>query len=109
MRQWQEMFFDKRYSSTCLRYRKSCQTTCNTPSACCPEFTPDFIRLAESYGAKAIRVKRKEEIRTALEEAKNTLKVPTLIEFIIEPEANVFPIVPPGKPLSDMVMGDSDE
>lgn len=109
VRQWQEMFFDKRYSSTCLRYRKSCQTTCNTPSACCPEYTPDFIRLAESYGAKAIRVKRKEEIRTALEEAKNTRKVPTLIEFIIEPEANVFPIVPPGKPLSDMVMGDSDE
>lgn len=109
VRQWQEMFFDKRYSSTCLRYRKSCQTTCNTPSACCPEYTPDFIRLAESYGAKAIRVKRKEEIRTALEEAKNTLKVPTLIEFIIEPEANVFPIVPPGKPLSDMVMRDSDE
>lgn len=109
VRQWQEMFFDKRYSSTCLRYRKSCRTTCNTPSACCPEYTPDFIRLAESYGAKAIRVKRKEEIRTALEEAKNTPKVPTLIEFIIEPEANVFPIVPPGKPLSDMVMGDSDE
>lgn len=109
VRQWQEMFFDKRYSSTCLRYRKSCRTICNTPSACCPEYTPDFIRLAESYGAKAIRVKRKEEIRTALEEAKNTPKVPTLIEFIIEPEANVFPIVPPGKPLSDMVMGDSDE
>lgn len=109
VRQWQEMFFDKRYSSTCLRYRKSCQTTCNTPSACCPEYTPDFIRLAESYGAKAIRVKRKEEISTALEEAKNTPKVPTLIEFIIDPEANVFPIVPPGKPLSDMVMGDSDE
>ena len=81
----------------------------NLQYAVCLEYTPDFIRLAESYGAKAIRVKRKEEIRTALEEAKNTPKVPTLIEFIIEPEANVFPIVPPGKPLSDMVMGESDE
>lgn len=107
VRQWQEMFFDKRYSSTCLRYRKSCSATCNSPSAGCPEYTPDFIRLAESYGAKAIRVKRYEEIKTALEEAKKTPKIPTVIEFIIEPEENVLPIVPPGNPLCDMMMGGS--
>lgn len=105
VRQWQEMFFEKRYSSTCLRYRKSCSTTCNTPSACCPEYTPDFIRLAESYGAKAIRVQRYDEIKIALEEAKNTSKIPTVIEFIIEPEENVLPIVPPGNPLGDMILG----
>ena len=108
VRQWQEMFFNKHYSSVCLRYRKSCHVTCNTPSASCPEYIPDFIRLAESYGAKAIRVRRYEEIKTALEEAKNTQNVPTVIEFVIEPEENVFPIVPPGNPLSDMVMGDDD-
>lgn len=107
VRQWQEMFFDKRYSSTCLRYRKSCSATCNSPSAGCPEYTPDFIRLAESYGAKAIRVKRYEEIKTALEEAKKTPKIPTVIEFIIEPEENVLPIVPHGNPLCDMMMGGS--
>ena len=105
VRQWQEMFFDKRYSSTCLRYRKSCTATCNTPSVCCPEYTPDFIRLAESYGAKAIRVRKQEEIETALLMAKNTKKVPTVIEFMIEREENVLPIVPPGNPLSDMIMG----
>lgn len=105
VRQWQEMFFDKRYSSTCLRYRRSCSATCNTPSACCPEYTPDFIRLAKSYGAKAIRVQRFEDIQKALEEAKATPKIPTVIEFIIEPEENVLPIVPPGNPLSDMIMG----
>lgn len=105
VRQWQEMFFDKRYSSTCLRYRKSCPIPCNAPSANCPEYTPDFIQLAKSYGAKAIRVRQCEEIKTALEEAKKTPKVPTVIEFIIEPEENVFPIVPPGNPLSDMRMG----
>lgn len=107
VRQWQEMFFDKRYSSTCLRYRKSCSAICNSPSAGCPEYTPDFIRLAESYGAKAIRVKRYEEIKTALEEAKKTPKIPTVIEFIIEPEENVLPIVPPRNPLCDMMMGGS--
>lgn len=105
VRQWQEMFFDKRYSSTCLRYRKSCSITCNCPSACCPEYIPDFIRLAESYGARALRVQRYEDIKVALKKAKNTRKVPTLIEFIIEPEENVLPIVPPGNPLSDMIMG----
>ncbi len=108
VRQWQEMFFNKRYSSTCLRYRKSCTLTCNTPSACCPEYTPDFIRLAESYGANAIRVQRFDDIKTALENAKATKKVPTVIEFIIEPEENVLPIVPPGNPLSDMIMGGVD-
>lgn len=105
VRQWQEMFYDKRYSSTCMRYRKSCSATCNMPSACCPEYTPDFVRLAESYGAKAIRVQRYEEIESALLEAKNTKKIPTVIEFIIEREENVLPIVPPGNPLNDMIMG----
>ena len=105
VRQWQEMFYKKRYSCTCLRYRKSCATFCNTPSASCPEYIPDFVRLAESYGAKAFRVQRPEDIKTTLEEAKGTKKVPTVIEFIIDPEENVLPIVPPGNPLSDMIMG----
>ena len=105
VRQWQEMFYKKRYSCTCLRYRKSCATFCNTPSASCPEYIPDFVRLAESYGAKAFRVQRPEDIKTTLEEAKDTKKMPTVIEFIIDPEENVLPIVPPGNPLSDMIMG----
>lgn len=109
VRQWQEMFFDKRYVSTCLRYRRSCSVTCNTPSASCPEYTPDFIRLAESYGAKAIRVQCREEIENALLEAKNTKKIPTVIEFIIEREENVFPIVPPGNSLRDMIMGGAEK
>ena len=104
VRQWQEMFYAKRYSCTCLRYRKSCPEICNTPSSECPEYIPDFIRLAESFGAKAIRVKQQKEIRPALEEAKHTQKIPTVIEFLIEPETNVFPIVPPGNALRDMVL-----
>lgn len=104
VRQWQEMFFKKRYSSTCLRYRKSCSAACNTPNACCPEYTPDFIRLAESYGAQGIRVKDIESIEPALQKAKENKKTPTIIEFIIEREENVLPIVPPGNPLSDMIM-----
>lgn len=105
VRQWQELFFNKRYSCTCLRYRKSCDCNCSRPSDACPEYTPDFVRLAESYGAKAIRVENYEEIEHALLVAKNTKTVPTVIEFMIEREENVLPIVPPGNALNDMIMG----
>ena len=108
VRQWQEMFFDRRYSSTCMRYRKSCPNSCNSPTECCPEYTPDFIKLAESYGAKGIRIIKENEIVSALETTKHTLKVPTVIEFIIEPEENVMPIVPPGNALDDMILESED-
>ena len=108
VRQWQEMFFDRRYSSTCMRYRKSCPNSCNSPTECCPEYTPDFIKLAESYGAKGIRITKENEIVSAPETAKHTLKVPTVIEFIIEPEENVMPIVPPGNALNDMILESED-
>lgn len=104
VRQWQEMFYDKRYSSTCMRYRKSCEIGCNTPNKCCPEYTPDFVRLAESYGAKGIRVTKAQDIETALITAKANKKTPTIIEFIIDREINVMPIVPPGNSLEDMIL-----
>lgn len=109
VRQWQEMFYGKRYSSTCLRRRVDCPLECSSPMEHCPVFTPDFIKLAESYGAKGIRVSRQEDIRAALEQAAQETKVPTLIEFIIEREENVLPMVPPGNPLSDMIMSGGDQ
>lgn len=103
VRQWQGMFFDKRYFGTCLRYRKSCGTCCGFSSDC-PPYTPDFIRLAESYGAKGIRVFKEDQIHWALETAKNTKALPTVIEFIINREDCVMPIVPPGNALEDMIL-----
>lgn len=104
VRQWQEMFFNKRYSSTCMRYRRSCPNSCNSPNDDCPEYTPDFIRLAESYGARGIRVTSEKEIAAALKMARDTSKVPTVIEFIIDREENVLPIVPPGNALDNMIL-----
>ena len=66
VRQWQQMFYDKRYSSTCMRYRKSCPIACNQPYEDCPPYTPDFIKVAESYGAYGIRVEKAEQIEQAL-------------------------------------------
>ncbi len=104
VRQWQEMFYDRLYSSTCMRYRRSCETGCNAPNHHCPKYTPDFIALAESYGANGVRVTKAEEIETALISAKQNTKTPTVIEFIIGREVNVMPIVPPGNPLYDMIL-----
>lgn len=103
VRQWQEMFYERRYSSTCMRCRRSCEIGCNQPDQCCPAYTPDFVALAESYGAKGIRVAKAEDIKTALTSATQNTKTPTVIEFIIDREVNVMPIVPPGNPLSDMI------
>ena len=108
VRQWQEMFYERRYSSTCMRYRRSCETGCNRPDHGCPEYTPDFIALAESYGAKGIRVIKAEDIKAALLNAKQNKKTPTIIEFIIDREANVMPIVPPGNPLHEMIPSVND-
>lgn len=104
VRQWQEMFYKKRYSSTCLRYRKSCAQNCKNADIECPKYTPDFVKLAQSYDAKGIRVNKTEDIERAFEEAKSNNKGPTIIEFIIEKEANVLPIVPGGNSLSEMIM-----
>lgn len=106
VRQWQEMFYNRHYSSTCMRYRKSCRTDCNMPRINCPEYTPDFIKLAESYGAKGVRVTKVEDIKNAFDFAKQNTKVPTIIEFIIDREINVMPMVPPGNPLNDMILED---
>lgn len=106
VRQWQELFYNRRYSATCMRYRRSCRTGCNEPDHCCPEYTPDFVRLAESYGATGIRVTRPKDITNALLCAKQNTKTPTVIEFIIDREANVIPIVPPGNSLKDMMLND---
>ena len=104
VRQWQEMFYNKRYSSTCLRYRKSCEKNCESKKICCPEYTPNFVKLAESYGAKGIRVTKRNEVEKAFKEAKKNKKVPTVIEFIIDESLNVLPMVPPGNTLKDMIL-----
>ena len=101
VRQWQKLFYGKRYGMTNLRagalYRR-------TNGEQMPEYTPDFVKLAESYGAKGIRVTKREEIAAAFEAAKAETKVPTLIEFIIDPEDLVYPMIQPGGTLEEMIM-----
>lgn len=104
VRQMQQLFYGKRYEATCLRRRKGCPRDCKGPNEKCPPYTPDFIKLAESYGAKGIRVFREEEIAPALEQAKKN-NVTTIIEFMIATEDIVLPMVKGGNPMSEMILG----
>lgn len=101
VRQWQKLFYGKRYSMTNL---KAGALSRRTEGREFPEYTPDFIKLAESYGAKGIRVTKREEIAPAFEEAKKNTKAPTIIEFILDPEEMVYPMIKPGGTLEDMIM-----
>lgn len=103
VRQWQELFYKKRYSSTCLKYRRSCSRNCGSKEAC-PKYTPDFVKLTESYDALGIRVETEEEMDKAFAMADKNRKAPTMIEFIIDERINVSPMVPGGKPLNEMIM-----
>jgi acetolactate synthase-1/2/3 large subunit len=106
VRQWQELFFDKRYSSTCLNRRPSCPPECKHPGDNCLVYNPDFVKLAEAYDAVGIRVTKPEEVKPALMEAGKSKNRPVLIDFLIEHEANVWPMVPPGGANKDMLLGE---
>lgn len=91
VRQWQSLFYKGRYSYTDM----SCQ--------------PDFVKLAEAYGAVGIRVTKTEEVEGALREALQVTDRPVIIDFWVEREANVYPMVPPGESLLNMLGGELDE
>lgn len=106
VRQMQKMFYDKRYSSTCLRYSKSCKRQCVTDGTCAgADYLPDFVKLAESYRADGIRVVSEEEIEPAFRRAAANTDRPTVIEFVIDCDYDVYPMVPGGKALTDMLFG----
>ena len=104
VRQMQELFYGKRYSATCLRKRPSCPSDCKGPSDACPPYVPDFVKLAESYGAYGIRVTKEEEIDAAFAEAKKHTDAPTVIEFMIATDELVLPMVKSGNPMSEMIL-----
>ncbi|MCI8300662.1 MAG: biosynthetic-type acetolactate synthase large subunit [Lachnospiraceae bacterium] len=103
VRQMQQLFYGKRYEATCLRRKKGCPSDCKGPNAACPPYEPDFVKLAESYGACGIRVTKEEEIAPALEQAKQC-HTPVLIEFMIATEEIVLPMVKGGNPMTEMIL-----
>lgn len=104
VRQMQQLFYGKRYSATCLRKRVTCPAECKGPNPNCPPYTPDFVKLIESYGGVGIRVEKEEDIDVAFAKAKETKGVPTLIEFMIATDEIVLPMVKGGNPMSEMIL-----
>jgi acetolactate synthase, large subunit, biosynthetic type len=83
VRQWQQFFHGRRYSAT-------------------PIWSPDYVRLAEAYGIAGYRVEHARQIEEAVARALRD-PGPALVEFVIEQEANVFPMIPPGATLSEPI------
>ena len=102
VRQWKKLFYGKRYSMTCLRSGAACRGKCGEVE--CPVYTPDFMKLADAYGAKGIHITKKEEIEPAFREAMKSTKTPYILEFDIDPEDLVYPMVKPGGTLEDLIM-----
>ena len=88
VRQWQELFFNRRYSCTYLK-----------------DGNPNFVKVAEAYGAVGICVEHRDAVRPALEAAMKAEDAPVLIDFRINPEENVFPMVPAGEAIDRMLSG----
>jgi acetolactate synthase-1/2/3 large subunit len=85
VRQWQQLFKEGRYASTNM------------------EAAPDFVRLAEAYGAVGLRATRPSEVELVVKQALK-IKGPVIMDFIIEREENVYPMVPAGEPLTHMLL-----
>jgi len=85
VRQWQEIFFEKRYCDIDL------------------DFAPDFVKLAEAYGIRGSRVEHRTDVADAVQDFLSD-REPRLIDFWVDPAENVYPIVPPGASLAEMVV-----
>lgn len=103
VRQQQELYYGKRYCITCLRKRDNCPSNCKGPNDKCPPYVPDFIKWADSYGVKGLRVSKAEEVLPAFEAAKKE-DGPFLIEFMISSAELVLPMVKNGGAMSDMIL-----
>lgn len=84
VRQWQELFYNKRYSGINLNGN------------------PDFVKLAEAYGASGFLVEKKDDVRPTIEKA-FSIKGPVIMDFRVDPNENVFPMVPAGQAIHRMI------
>ncbi|MBF0169960.1 MAG: biosynthetic-type acetolactate synthase large subunit [Nitrospinae bacterium] len=85
VRQWQQLFYGKRYAYSCT------------------EFQPDFVKLAEAYGAFGVRVTKPDEVKGAIEKALASGR-PAIVDCVVDREENVYPMVPAGAPITKMLL-----
>lgn len=105
VRQWQQLFYDKRYACTNLLPVDEIITEHTDKERLL--YIPDFISLVKAYKAQGMRITKEEDIERAFQYAEAYREGPTLLEFIIDTEINVLPMVPAGQSLQDMVLVDA--
>ena len=86
VRQWQQLFFNKKYSDTCL------------------EVQPDFVKLAEAYGCIGLRAEKPADVEAVLRESLKIKNVPVIMDFVCDREENVYPMVPAGASIDEMII-----
>ncbi|MDR7417089.1 MAG: biosynthetic-type acetolactate synthase large subunit [Armatimonadota bacterium] len=87
VRQWQQLFYNERYSHVFLR-------------------NPDFARVAEAFGAVGIRVETEEEMHAAIQRSLEVRDRPVVVDFIVDPEENCYPMIPSGQSVKEMILGE---
>ena len=103
VRQWQDLFWDKNYSKTCLKQNRDCPEDCNGPRKNCQQlYRPDLVKVAEANGLKGLRALKPSEVDPVLKEGLAT-KGPVLMEFMVKRIENVYPMVPPGKSIDEII------
>ena len=85
VRQWQELFYEQRYAHTVS------------------EHSPDFVKLAEAFGASGLRATTPDQVEPVLAEGLQ-IKGPVIMDFVVASEECVYPMVPAGKPITDMLL-----
>ncbi len=91
VRQWQELFFNERYSHTGL------------------DVTPDFVKVAEAYGAVGLRATKPEEVVPVLKESLKIKDKPVFMDFVVDWKENVYPMVPAGAAIDEMIFGEKKD
>ncbi|NQT81919.1 biosynthetic-type acetolactate synthase large subunit [bacterium] len=104
VRQWQGLFYDKNYAYTSLARNVEPAEEGNGPREMETTYIPDFVKVAEAYGAVGMRIERPQDVREAIEEA---IRIPktVVMDFRVEKEENVWPMVPAGAAISEMIDG----
>jgi len=85
VRQWQQLFYEKNYCATCLK------------------MAPDFVKLAEAYGALGLRATKPQEVEEVIREAFASPR-PVIMDFVVNPEECVYPMVPAGAAMTEMLL-----
>ncbi len=105
VRQWQELFYKERYSSSSLASEGGSASKDTQPDPSKVPYVPDFVKLAEAHGGVGIRVTEKGQLTSALERALEEVKHRTVVmDVVIEPAEKVFPMVPAGAGLDEIIV-----